>query len=378
MRRPWVVMLTSFALVMGLGGLAFAAGGVPFIDDGGSEVAIADSIEKAEFPDFDPDTPDRVDGVEKDEAEEPVKEEPVKDEPKDEETVKDEPKDESDHEDEVKDEPKAGPPELAILHPKNGAKVDDEKVVFEGETTPGARVFAGKWEADVNDDGGWRIVLFLEPGTQTAKFRAETDGGVAEAAVTITRIVSDDPKEEPAYELVAHQVYGSCSEEVPYDVFWGETAPGAHVLVWSEYGSAETYANDDGQFELRVEFPNAPFGQAFQVKVKSIDQKRYFEFVAHGEAYELVAHQVHGASEAEVPFDVFWGETKPGAHVLVWSEYGSAETYANDDGQFELRVDFPEAPYGVEFQVKVKSIEQKRYFSFTSWGNPPEGGGEGA
>ncbi|MGI9648568.1 MAG: hypothetical protein ACR2OI_08630, partial [Acidimicrobiia bacterium] len=300
-----------------------------------------------------------------------------KDEPK-EEPEKDEPKEESDHEEETKDEPKAEPPELKVLHPENGAKVDDEKIVFEGKTTPGARVFAGKWEADVNDDGVWRIVLFLEPGTQTAKFRAETDGGVAEAAVTVTRIVNDDPKEEPAYELVAHQVYGSCDDEVPYDVFWGETAPGAHVLVWSEYGSAETYANGEGQFELRVEFPNAPSGQAFQVKVKSIDQKRYFEFVAHGQSYELVAHQVHGASEAELPFDVFWGETKPGAHVLVWSEYGSAETYANGEGQFELRVDFPEAPYGVEFQVKVKSIEQKRYFGFISWGNPPEGGGEGA
>ena len=325
--------------------------------------------------------------LEKDIIDEPVKDEPIKDEVKDEpvkdEPVKDEINDDESKEgtekDEVKEEPKAEKPELAILYPENGAKVDDEKMVFEGKTTPGARVFAGKWEADVNDDGGWRIVLLLEPGTQTAKFRAESAGGAAEAAVTVTRIVKDEPKEEPAYELVAHQVYGECDAEVPYDVFWGETAPNAYVLVWSEYGSAETYANGDGQFELRVEFPNAPYGKAFQVKVKSIDQKRYFEFVGYGHNYELVAHQVHGASEAELPFDVFYGETKPGAYVLVWSEYGSAETYANDDGGFEIRVEFPEAPYGVEFQVKVKSIEQKRYFGFTSYGNPPAGGGgEGA
>lgn len=369
---------------MGLGGLAFAAGGVPFIDDG-TDTATADSRE-AEFPDFDPSVPDPVKGTEKDEVKEPVKDEPIKEEIKDE-PVKDEPvkdeigEDESKEEkDEVKEEPKAEKPELAILYPENGAKVDDEKMVFEGKTTPGARVFAGKWEADVNDDGAWRIVLLLEPGTQTAKFRAESAGGAAEAAVTVTRIVKDEPKEEPSeYELVAHQVYGVCEAEVPYDVFWGETAPNAYVLVWSEYGSAETYANGEGQFELRVEFPNAPYGQAFQVKVKSIDQKQYFEFVGYGHNYELVAHQVHGASEAEVPFDVFYGETKPGAHVLVYSEFGSAEAYANGEGQFEIRVEFPEAPYGVEFQVKVKSIEQKRYFGFTSYGNPPAGGGgEGA
>jgi hypothetical protein len=375
---------------MGLGGLAFAAGGVPFIDDG-ADTATAESRE-AELPDVDPTVPDRVEGSEKDDVEaealkkeikdEPVKDEPVKDEPKEEEPKEDESKKDEESKDEKedpKDEPNAEAPELAILYPENGAKVDDEKMVFEGETTPGARVFAGKWEADVKDDGAWRIVLILEPGTQTAKFRAESDGGVAEAAVTITRIVPDKPKEEPSeYELVAHQVYGECDAEVPYDVFWGETAPNAHVLVWSEYGSAETYANSDGQFELQVEFPNAPYGKAFQVKVKSIDQKRYFDFVGYGHSYELVAHQVHGASEAELPFDVFWGETKPNAHVLVWSEYGSAETYANGDGQFELRVDFPEAPYGVEFQVKVKSIEQKRYFGFTSYGNPPDGEGGGA
>ncbi|MBT8246574.1 MAG: hypothetical protein KJN73_02080 [Acidimicrobiia bacterium] len=383
MRRPWVVMLTSFALVLGLGGLAFAAGGVPFIDDG-PEAATADSRE-AELPDFDPKVPDRVEGFEKDIIEEPVKDEPVKDEPVKDEPVKDEVKEEEPKEgtEEVKDDPKAEPPELAILYPENGAKVDDEKMVFEGETTPGARVFAGKWEADVNDDGAWRIVLVLEPGTQTAKFRAESDGGVAEAAVTITRIVPDEPKEEPkeepAYELVAHQVYGTCEEPVPYDVFYGETAPGAYVLVWSEYGSTETYANDKGEFEVRVDFPNAPYGQAFPVKVKSIDQKRYFEFVSYSpNSHDFVAYQVHGASEADVPHDVFWGETGPGEHVLVWSEYGSAEAYANEAGQFELGVEFPEAPYGVTFAVKVKSMGHKIWFEFTSYANPPEGGGEGA
>ena len=103
--------------------------------------------------------------------------------------------------------------------------MDDEKLVFEGEATPGAEVFAGPWKADVNDDGSWRIVLILEPGTQTAKFTAKTDGGVAEAKVTVTRLVSDEPKDEAEYELVAHQVYGTCEEPVPYDVFWGETAP---------------------------------------------------------------------------------------------------------------------------------------------------------
>ncbi|MBT8202070.1 MAG: hypothetical protein KJO87_02075 [Acidimicrobiia bacterium] len=375
-------MLTSFALVLGLGSLAFAAGGVPFIEKDAPDAAV-----EAALPDLDPTVPDRVEGAEKQETkDEAAKDEKpaaegtkadVKDEPSDE--PKDEvvEKDEATDEEKPKDEPKAEPPELVILHPEDGAKVDDEKIVFEGEVTPGTRVFAGKWEADVTDDGAWRIVLFLEPGTQTAKFHAESDGGYAEAKVTVTRVVPDEPKDEPkdeaVHELVAHQVYGSCEEPVPYDVFWGETAPNAYVLVWSEYGSAETYAGENGEFELRVDFPNAPYGQAFQVKVKSIDQIRYFEFVSYAPGHEFSAHQVHGASEE--PFDVFWGETGPGEHVLVWSEYGSAETHANAEGQFELGVEFPEAPYGVTFAVKVKSMGQKIWFEFTSYANPPEGGG---
>ena len=297
MRRPWVVVLTSFALVLGLGGLAMAAGGVPFIDD--KDVTTTETDDKwegeAALPDLDPSVPDPVDGKEtdgldaalegtrKDPGSEPAKAEPkeeeqAKEEPK-EEPKKDEAKDEPKEEEQAKEEPKAEPPELVILYPKDGAKVEGKKLVFEGETTPGARVFAGPWEADVKEDGSWRIMLVLEPGTQTAKFHAESDGGEAVAKVTVTRLVPEEPKDE--YELVAYQKYGECDAEVPYDVFWGETAPGAYVLVWSEYGSAETYANDQGQFEVRVEFPSAPSGKTFKVKVKSMGQKVWFEFTSY-------------------------------------------------------------------------------------------------
>lgn len=318
MKRSWVVMLTSFALVLGLGGLAFAAGGVPFIEDRSD--AAADTAELPALDEFEITDKAETDAPAFDAAkdkgdDEFAKDSPIKDgiesdELKHEEKITDEHDEKDGHEEDVvKDEPKAEPPTLKILHPENGAKVDDEKLVFEGTTTPGARVFAGKWEADVNGEGEWRIVLILEPGTQTAKFHAESDGGVAEAAVTVTRLVPDEPKDEP-------------KDEEPKD--------------------------------------EEPKDEA---------------------VYELVAHQVYGVCEEALPYDVFWGETKPGATVLVWSEYGSAETVAGPEGEFEVRVDFPEAPYGVEFQVKVKSIDQIRYFGFTSYGNPPEGGdggGEGA
>lgn len=293
MRRPWVVVLGSFALVMALGGLALAAigvekapeetaaatsetGSVPTLDeeldkaDGGVEAFATDEKKETDAKEVD-DKPES-DVAEKDKTETDKKET--------DEAESDAKDDESDHEHALE------PPDFEILWPHDGAVVDDEKIAFEGTATPGSRVFAGPWEADVNAEGGWRIVLFLEPGVNKAVLHAESEGGVTEDSVTVTRVVAEepkeDPKEEPEYELVAHQQYGFCEEPEPYDVFWGETAPGASVLIWSEFGSKELVAGPEGGWEAVVYFPEAPYGVEFQVKVKSMGQTRYFEFTSYG------------------------------------------------------------------------------------------------
>jgi len=301
-RRPWVVVLGSFALVMALGGLALAAIGAEQAP-GDVEAATSDTDL---LPDFDESFDESEGGVEAfatddehesdgrdvdDKAESDVieKDKPESDEPEENGAEKDEAEsDEKDHESDH--EGAFEPPKFEILWPHDGAVVDDEKIAFEGITTPGARVFAGPWEADVNDDGGWRIVLYLEPGVNKATLYAESDGGVSEDSVTVTRVVADepkdepkdDPKEEPTYELVAYQQYGDCEEPEPYDVFWGETAPGATVIILSEYGSKEVVAGPEGGWETVVYFPEAPYGVEFQVKVKSIEQTRYFAFTSYG------------------------------------------------------------------------------------------------
>ena len=60
---------------------------------------------------------------------------------------------------------------------------------------------------------------------------------------------------EPTWEWSVHQVYGSCDAAPPYEVFWGTTAPGAKVVIESAYGRKVGYANEAGQFEIRIEFP---------------------------------------------------------------------------------------------------------------------------
>ncbi len=221
------------------------------------------------------------------------------------------------------------PPEFVILHPDDGQRFEVEKVAFEGEVEPGARVFAGDWEADVTADGRWRIVLILNEGQNVATLTAVDEAGNA-ASDTVTvhydpprPIESEEPpgqkeppkeeppKEEPPVEeppaepeeppaeeppvegggaseepasvsFTANQQFGSCGEELPYDVFWGTANPGSTVYIASDFGSGTTTANASGHWEIRVDFPNAPFNDAFNVVAEADGGRKVFSFIRTG------------------------------------------------------------------------------------------------
>jgi hypothetical protein len=180
------------------------------------------------------------------------------------------------------------PPDLQILHPVDGQVFETKEVAFEGVTEPGARVFAGQYEAEVNDDGAWRIVLILSPGANHATLKAkDAAGNVSQASVSVTYVVpeKEEPKqEEPKeWEFSAHQVYGECSESPPYDVFYGTGKPGSAIFVVSEYGNGQTQVNEHGEWEIKVFFPESPIGQGILVKAKDeFGHKVTFEFTHTG------------------------------------------------------------------------------------------------
>ena len=80
----------------------------------------------------------------------------------------------------------------------------------------------------------------------------------------------------------ATQLYGSCNEDPPYDIFSGTAAPGATVTASSPYGSASTSAAGSGHWEMRVEFPSAPIGQTLSVTLASGGQSIDLPFVRSG------------------------------------------------------------------------------------------------
>jgi hypothetical protein len=175
----------------------------------------------------------------------------------------------------------ATPPALAITFPTDGERFDRKTIRFAGTTEPGAIVSAGRYEATVDDEGNWALVLVLSEGGNRAKFLA-TDAAGNETTVSIT-VYYDKPAEEPppSVEFTAHATYGSCSFDPPYDVYYGTAEPGSKVTISSEYGGATVYANDDGQWEKKVYFPEAPSGVPFLVTVKDrAGNSKKFEFVS--------------------------------------------------------------------------------------------------
>jgi hypothetical protein len=121
--------------------------------------------------------------------------------------------------------PDTTPPEFEILHPVEGQVFESKEVVFEGITEPGARVFAGEYEADVDDSGAWRIVLFLSPGSNHATLRAkDRAGNVSEDSVTIVFDRPEEPKHEdgPKEEDQPKEEDGPREEEPKEDHDEGE------------------------------------------------------------------------------------------------------------------------------------------------------------
>lgn len=198
------------------------------------------------------------------------------------------------------------PPVVEILHPENGQVFKTREVVFEGITELGTRVFFGDREADVSENGAWRIVLHLDWGEHVVTAVAVDDHENA-AEDSVTLVVKEpekpkpepkeEPKEEPReepkeehpkeevgeWEFSAHQLYGECSEEPPYDVFWGTGKPGSAIIVESKFSRKVTEVNDHGEWEVKVVFEGAPIGEPFVVHVADkFGNLAEFEFLRTG------------------------------------------------------------------------------------------------
>ncbi len=181
------------------------------------------------------------------------------------------------------------PPFLSITSPEDGATLEEKTVEFVGVTEPGATVNAGPYRAQVDEKGTWRIKLVLTPGGNQARFVAHDAAGnetavvvtvFYEPPVTTTMPATTTTTQTELGEFDANATYGSCTEDPPFDVYYGVGEPGSTIYVVSPYGSGTTTVNGEGHFEIQVFFPEAPPEEGFLVKVKDqYGRQESFEFV---------------------------------------------------------------------------------------------------
>ncbi len=260
-----------------------------------------------------------------------------------------------------KEAPDATPPQISILHPTEGQVFEQSKVAYEGTTEPGARVFAGEYEADVDAEGNWRIVLILSSGANTTKFIAKDRAGNT-ATATVTAIL-----EAPAKDVTftAYQKYGATTEG--FEKFWGTGTPGTKITVSSEYGTAATSVGEHGEWLVKLVF-QAPPGTVFAATVRdSAGHSKVFEVkVLNAAVKEFSVVQKYGSCSETPPYDVFYGTGAPGTVVEIGSPYGSGRTVIGDAGGWDMKVVFEGAPVGVTFDVVLETTAgHRKVFQFT-------------
>jgi hypothetical protein len=83
---------------------------------------------------------------------------------------------------------------------------------------------------------------------------------------------------------------------------------------------------------------------------------------------EFKAFAKYLSCESSPPFDEYYGTAAPGTIVTISSEYGGATAEAGPSGEWQVKVFFETAPYGVTFEVTVSSPEHEPFtFPFTSY-----------
>ena len=213
------------------------------------------------------------------EKEEPPAQEEPKVEEHEEEPLNEE-KEDPPKEEEVIAEKDTDPPDLVILYPEKGQHFSEKQVAFEGKTEPGAEVWAGKYAADVDEEGNWRIILILtHDGANTATFHAYDEAGNESTASV--KAFYDPPKEEEKpkeYDFTATQKFGSCVETPPYDKWYGTGTPGTEIWIGNDWGSASTTIGKSGEWFLKVEFPEMPCGTHAVVLETNDGDHNVYEF----------------------------------------------------------------------------------------------------
>ena len=297
----------------------------------------------------------------------------------------------------------AVPPALDVLEPVDGAVVASAKVTFSGTTEPGSRVAVGEYEATVDAEGRWSLLLIAAEGANTVTFEATDAAGNTTVRTTSVTYrppaATKDTTTAPTGEQAGTEKAGSekagtggstekDQQQQPGDStltasqasdrltaaphtgrYSGTAAPGAKVAVVSEHGTGYAWADDAGRWEVWVDFTPPGGETTFPVTVRLYHQPevaRTFQLTTVAEEVAaFTATQQFGAVSASAPTNVYSGTGQPGHEVWIWTElHGQATTVIGADGTWQVSLTYADVVAGDAFAVKAKDLQSgaRHYF----------------
>jgi hypothetical protein len=282
---------------------------------------------------------------------EPPKEEPPKAEPPKEEPPKEEP-------------PKEEPPVVAFTT-RLGSSSDDAtrmKQVFFGTAPAGAVITAssewGAADTTAGPKGEWEMRLILEgvPDDTVVHVTVRSNTSDATFEYDLVRAV-------PAGESVVFTSNlggGDLGGAPMKQVLFGTGNPGSVVVAATGYGSADAVVGPKGQWEMALKMYEVPAGATVGVRVTNNASASVFEYGLRRPAGEpapigFTAQAAFVECDSTPPFNEYWGTAPAGATISITSPYGGKQVTANGDGNWEARIEFPSAPLGETFFVRLAS-----------------------
>lgn len=255
----------------------------------------------------------------------------------------------------------------------NGLAKSPMQQGFFGTAQPGSAIRVasqyGVSETTATSDGTWATALKMldvPPGTKVAvRVTSSTSDKVREFS-----LLRPAPAPPTVIEFTADLGADGQANTPMTQGFYGKAQPGSAIRIGSDWGVAETVAGPDGKWETTLVMPEVPPGTKVHVRITSstTDKVREFTLYRAGEiAPPFVAFTANAAqttTDHVPPVNEYWGTSTAGAVISITSEYGSKQVESNAEGQWSARLEFPDAPLNVTFNVRITSSKGEAVFDF--------------
>lgn len=212
--------------------------------------------------------------------------------------------------------------------------------------------------------GTWEIIVELHEVPPGGKVPLRVTSSTSDKVYEFTAKAPPAEPEPVSKPFTAELGAGDLGAMPMKQLFHGTGAPGSVVRIGSDYGVAEVVVGEKGYWEAKLK-AEVPYGVVVHVRITNSHSDAVFEFDLprpEAPAHDFTAQAAFVECDSTPPFNEYWGKAAPGATVTIESPYGGSSVTANGEGTWEARIEFPDAPVGEKFIVRITSSQGGKVF----------------